>query len=110
MKTHDYHNLLQDLLPIVVRDAFNEKLKNIVYWLEELFYWICSKEIKNIDIAEMKTMATEMMCDMERNLPPSFFDIQIHLIWHLVEEVDVDMYHLVGYIFGLIYEGHEDLD
>jgi len=37
----------------------------------------------------MKTLPAEVMCDMERNLPPSFFDFQVHLIWHLVEEVEL---------------------
>jgi len=89
MKTHDYHNLLHDLLPSAVRDALNKKLRSIVYRLGEVFRWICCKEIKNNEISGMKTMAAELMCNMERNLSPSFFDIQVHLIWHLVGEVEL---------------------
>lgn len=89
MKTHDYHNLLHDLLPIAIRDTLNENLRSIVYRLGELFRWLCAKEIKVSEVDGMKTMALELMCDMEKNIPPSFFDIQVHLIWHLVLEVEM---------------------
>ena len=89
MKTHDYHNLLHDLLPIAIRGTLTKEIRDIVYRLGSLFKWICSKEINKAEIMDKKVEAAELLCLMELHLPPSLFDIQFHLIVHLVEEVEL---------------------
>src|SRR5450759_4903892 len=51
--------------------------------------WISAKEIKVSEIPRMKVLATEVLCYLEKVLPLSFFDIQIHLLVHLVEEIEL---------------------
>ena len=40
-KTHDYHNLLHDQFPIIVRDTLTKRIPNIIYKLVDLFQWAC---------------------------------------------------------------------
>ncbi len=51
--------------------------------------WICAKEVRVSEIPGMKVYAAEILCMLEKALPPSFFDIKIHLLVHLVEEVEL---------------------
>lgn len=37
----------------------------------------------------MKKRSIQLMCQLERVFPPAFFDIQVHLLAHLVEEVEI---------------------
>jgi hypothetical protein len=89
MKTHDYHNLLHDILPIAIRGTLDKDIRSIVYRLGELFRWLCAKEINKSEIPTKREEATELLCDMEYHLPPSIWDIQFHLIQHLVDEVQL---------------------
>ncbi len=35
----------------------------------------------------MRVIATEVVCKLEKAFPPSFFDYQVHLLVHLVDEI-----------------------
>jgi len=37
----------------------------------------------------LKENVTITMCMLEMTMPPSFFDITVHLIFHLVDELDM---------------------
>jgi hypothetical protein len=89
MKTHDYHKLLHHILPIAIWGTLIASIRDIVYRLGSLFRWLCSKEISESEIKNMEEEASELMCKMEQNLPPSFFDIQPHSVVHLVKEVEL---------------------
>ncbi|XP_024009593.1 uncharacterized protein LOC112084601 [Eutrema salsugineum] len=60
MKSHDYHVLMQQLLPVALRDR---------------------EQIAVIEIEIVETL-----CMFERFFPPSFFDIMVHLCLHLGRE------------------------
>ncbi|MCO5598255.1 hypothetical protein L7F22_052347 [Adiantum nelumboides] len=64
LKTHDWQNLVK------VR-------------------WITSKEIDKGLITQKKRECIELLCLMEKELPTSFFDIQVHLLIHLVDEIEL---------------------
>lgn len=51
--------------------------------------WVCSKEVKVAEIQTMRDRSALLMCNLEKVLPPSFFDLQTHLICHLVDEVAI---------------------
>ena len=105
MKTHDYHNLLHDLLPIAIRGFLTKEIREIIYRLGAFFRWLSSKEILKAIVPSMVDEAAELVCLMEQHLSPSFFDIQPHLIVHLPGEVDLAgpihyrwMYYLERYM------------
>ncbi|RVW24082.1 hypothetical protein CK203_091324 [Vitis vinifera] len=60
LKSHDYHTLMQQLLPVALRSLLQKHLQN------ELVVTLCL---------------------LEKYFPPSFFNIMIHLTVHLVREV-----------------------
>jgi hypothetical protein len=86
-KSHDWHNVLHDLLPIAIRGTLTEGIRETVYRLSSLFKKLCAKEIRLVDIPELEEEATVVACYMEMNLPPSFFDIQPHHVIHLPKEL-----------------------
>ncbi|MCO5595470.1 hypothetical protein L7F22_049513 [Adiantum nelumboides] len=54
-----------------------------------LFKWITSKEIDISSIAQKKRECIELLCLMEKKLSTSFFDIQVHVLIHLVDEIEI---------------------
>ena len=54
-----------------------------------MYRWVCAKEIDVSSIPEMKERVIKLMCLLEKVFPPAFFDIQVHLVSHLVEEVEI---------------------
>lgn len=57
--------------------------------LSGLFRWIYLPEIKVDETPNMKREAAEVMCLLEMHFPPTIFDMQVHLIIHLVDEVEM---------------------
>jgi hypothetical protein len=53
-KTHDWHNLLHDLLPIVIRGTLTEGIRETVYKLSDLFKKLCAKKIRVDDIESLE--------------------------------------------------------
>jgi hypothetical protein len=86
-KSHDWHNILHDLLPIAIRGTLTEGVRETVYKLSSVFKRLCAKEVRVADIPQLEQDAAEAACFMEMNLPPSFFDIQPHHIVHLPGEL-----------------------
>ncbi|XP_035843919.1 uncharacterized protein LOC118490404 [Helianthus annuus] len=64
LKSHDYHMLMQQFLPIAIR-----------------------KEIKVEELDKLQEELCVTLCLLEKYFPPSFFDIMIHLTVHLTREV-----------------------
>ena len=46
MKTHDWHNLLQDFLLVAVWGTLIPDVRETIYRFGQFFRWVCSKEIK----------------------------------------------------------------
>ena len=51
--------------------------------------WITSKEIDTRSIPQKKIECIELLCLAEKELPTSFFDIQVHVFIHLVDEIEI---------------------
>ena len=49
--------------------------------------WLSSKEINKEDIKYWKRKIPLLMCEMQKCLPPSFFNAQEHYLIHQVEEI-----------------------
>ncbi|XP_027364391.1 uncharacterized protein LOC113871494 [Abrus precatorius] len=72
LKSYDCHVLMQQFLPIAIRDVLP---KNV------------SKVINPQKLDDLENEAVLILCQLEMYFPPSFFDIMVHLIIHLVREV-----------------------
>jgi hypothetical protein len=89
LKSYDYGNLIRFMLPIAIRGFVIEGVRQAVFRLARLFHWVCSKNVDVRDLDLMKIKSAIVMSLLEMQLPTSFFDSQIHLIAHLVEEVAI---------------------
>ena len=85
LKTHDYHIILQKLLPLVIRKIFLEDVVAPLIQLNRFFTALCSKELVE-DLDKLSSSIKETLCWLEMVFPPAFFDIMIHLPIHLAEE------------------------
>ena len=51
--------------------------------------WISSKEIKLDEIDKWRLESSEIVCSIEEIFPTSILDIQVHLLIHMVDEVEL---------------------
>jgi len=87
LKSHDFHVLLQQVLPLCFRKVSNKGLAGAVIRLSRVFRKLCAKTINGELKQQLVDDSAETMCMLEREFPPSFFDIMSHLPNHLVEQL-----------------------
>jgi len=87
LKSHDYHVLMQQLLPVSLRGLGDAGVTSTVIRLCRLYRKLCAKVVDPANKEEMMCDAAEVLSCMEKDFPPSFFDIMVHLTVHLVEEL-----------------------
>ncbi|PKA45796.1 hypothetical protein AXF42_Ash018347 [Apostasia shenzhenica] len=76
LKSHDYHILMQDLLPLVVR-ASMKKQKEVVAIVSEIssfFKALCSKSLDPRELDQLESRVALALCHMEKGLSSEFFD------------------------------------
>ena len=87
LKSHDCHVLMQQLLAIAIQDILPKKVRHAITRLCFFFNAICSKVIDPLKLDELENGVTIILCQLEMHFPPSFFDIMVRLIFHLVREI-----------------------
>lgn len=87
LKSHDFHVLLQQILPLCFRRISNKAFAAAVIRLSRVFRKLCAKTINGEDEAQLTAECAVTMCLLEKEMPPSFFDVMSHLPNHLVEEL-----------------------
>nr|KJB67116.1 hypothetical protein B456_010G175300 [Gossypium raimondii] len=86
LKSHDYHILMQDLLPVAVRCCMSKKVTSCIIELSNIMKAICGKILDVQELQKVQDRAALTLCNMEKIFPPSFFTIMVHLIIHLPHE------------------------
>ncbi|MCF7511999.1 DUF4218 domain-containing protein, partial [Vibrio sp. D54] len=87
LKTHDYHVMLQRLIPVVIRPYLPRDVAEPIVALCRWWQRLCARELKKSDVVELQQQIVHIICKLERIFPPAFFDIMIHLMIHLPEQV-----------------------
>jgi hypothetical protein len=85
MKSHDFHVLMTQMLPVAIRNILTPHVRDTLMKLCEFFNTISRKVIDPTKLDELQTNVVETLCKLEMIFPPSFFDIMVHLIVHLVD-------------------------
>ncbi|KAD4585589.1 hypothetical protein E3N88_23190 [Mikania micrantha] len=87
MKSHDCHVLMTHMIPIAVRGILPEKIRHTITKLCLFFNMIHSKVIdpESLDTWQKEVILT--LCELEMYFPPSFFDVMVHLITHIIGEI-----------------------
>ena len=87
LKTHDFHILLQQVIPLCLRNIGNCKVVGAIMRVSRLFRVITAKVVDVNQKVVMLEDVAETICSLEKELPPSVFVIMMHLPVHLVEEL-----------------------
>ncbi|KAD5318213.1 hypothetical protein E3N88_18159 [Mikania micrantha] len=86
LKSHDYHILMQRLLPIGVQGYLAANISIAIVDLSTLFQKLCALSLDMKDTKKAKKEVIKILCNLELIYPPAFFDIMVHLVLHLPEE------------------------
>jgi hypothetical protein len=87
MKSHDCHVMINVFLPIALRGILPKHVRHVITKLCVFFNSICAKVIDPEKLDSLHNDIVETLCRFEMYFPPSFFDIMVHLIVHLVREI-----------------------
>ncbi|GJS15686.1 reverse transcriptase domain-containing protein [Tanacetum coccineum] len=83
LKSHDYHIMMQRLLPYGLQNYLPDKIAKPIIELCSLFKQICSAALIEDDMLNAHIKVVDKLCDLELIYPPALFDIMIHLVIHL---------------------------
>lgn len=86
LKSHDFHILMQQLLPLAVRKVLPHNVSAVLIELSSFFRELCSKDSTTDDFSQLQSGIALTLCNLERIFPPAFFDSMIHLPIHLAIE------------------------
>jgi hypothetical protein len=86
--SHDCHVMLTTFLPIAIRAIKPVFVKMAITRLCYFFNKISQKVIDREELGSLQDFAAETLSQLEMCFPPSFFDIMVHLIVHLVGQID----------------------
>ena len=81
-----------------VKQEFPQDLGCAISKLSAFVCWIMSKEIHVASIPRWNQEIVEIVYIFEKEMPTSFMDLQVHLLIHIVDEVE-----LVGVVFFIGY-------
>ncbi|GJY64926.1 retrovirus-related pol polyprotein from transposon TNT 1-94 [Tanacetum coccineum] len=87
MKSHDCHILLTQMIPIAIRGLMPSPVRQTITKLCLFFNMIHSKVIDHEKLDELQRDIILILCQLEMYFPPSFFDVMVHLVSHIVEEI-----------------------
>ncbi|KAL4035139.1 hypothetical protein IC575_003818 [Cucumis melo] len=79
---------MQQLLPVAIRGILPKHVRLAIIWLCFFFNAICKKTIDTSQLKGMQEDVVVTLCLLEKYFPPSFFTIMVHLVVHLVREIE----------------------
>lgn len=89
LKSHDYHCLVQQIIPAVSRTMLPPLERTSLIRLGKSLNRICARVVDKNDLAALRVYVAETLCYLELCFPPSFFDIMEHALIHLVDELQL---------------------
>lgn len=86
MKSHNCHVLMEQILPIAIRNVLPDKVTAVIVEFCSFFRQLCAKSLSHSDLDRLQYRIILTLCHLEMLFPPSFFTIMVHLTCHLVGE------------------------
>ncbi|GJW55736.1 hypothetical protein Tco_0099821 [Tanacetum coccineum] len=87
MKAHDCHVIMTQMIPIAIRGVPLPRVRHTITKLCLFFNMIHSKVIDPEKLDEWHWDIILTLCQLEMYFPPSFFDVIVHLVSHIVGEI-----------------------
>jgi hypothetical protein len=85
--SHDCHVMMRVFLAIAIRVIKSVHVKVIITRLCYFFDTVSQKVIGHKELDDLRAYMIETMCMLEMCFPPSFFDMQQHLMIHLMDQI-----------------------
>ena len=89
LKSHDYHCLIQQIIPVVSRSLLQPLQRTALIRLGKSLTRICARVVDKTQLAALRVYVAETLCFLELCFPPSFFDAMEHCLVHLVDELQI---------------------
>src|SRR3954468_24334479 len=87
MKSHDCVVLMTQILPVAIRGIMDEHFRKTLFGLCNFFDVIPRKLICSTQLKRLQEEIVLILCELEMYFPPAFFDIMVHLLIHVVEDI-----------------------
>ncbi|KAK1620064.1 hypothetical protein QYE76_025581 [Lolium multiflorum] len=85
MKSHDCHVLMTQILPM--RGIMDDHVRETLFGLCNFFDVISRKSIGVKQLNRLQEEIVEILCELEMYFPPAFFDIMVHMLVHVVDDI-----------------------
>jgi hypothetical protein len=79
--------MITQIHPIAIRGIMDPWVRKTVLDLCNFFNTISQKSIAKKRCDELKEEIFVILCELEMYFPPSFFDIMVHVMAHIVSEI-----------------------
>jgi hypothetical protein len=89
MKSHDWHVLMQQLMPLALRGLMDAHVRLSLMRLSRVYRNICAKVWDPIDLPTLREDVAITLSMLEWEFLGAFFDVMSHLTLHIVEELDI---------------------
>ena len=86
LKSHDSHVLMQQLLPLALKNTLPSDVSVVLVELCSFFKKLCAKVLVAEELDQLQNKIILTLCHLEMIFPPSFFTVMVHLTVHLVRE------------------------
>ena len=87
MKSHDYHVMMTQLLPVALRGIMDTHVRETLTDLCHFFYAISRKSISVKQLHRLQEEIVVILDELEMYFPPTFFDVMVHLCVHIVDDI-----------------------
>ncbi len=89
MKSHDYHVMMEEMLPLCMRNFMEKGCRQAIIHLSHVFKKLCAKVVDPATMGDLKQDVALTLVLLEWEFPPFFFDVMTHLLVHQVEELEL---------------------
>jgi hypothetical protein len=69
LKSHDYHIIIERLMPVMFHGYFNADLWKIFTKLSYFYRQICTKQVSKVMMQKLEKEIVVLLCKMEKNIP-----------------------------------------
>ena len=83
LKSHDYHIMMERLIPVMFRGYFNADVWKMLAELNYFYRQICAKEVSKSMMQKLEKEIPVLVCKMEKVFQPGFMNAMQHLLVHL---------------------------
>ena len=87
MKSHDCYVMMTQIFPVAIRGIMDKHVRETLIGLCNFFDVISRKSITRRELDRLQEEIVVILCELEMYFPPAFFDICVHLLVHIVDDI-----------------------